>query len=154
MTKSPKIRILLLLLTAAFLLAQLVRPSKNIGNVDTPNDIRKVVNVPVPILNLLKTSCYDCHSNHTSYQWYHEVMPLGWWLNHHVEEGKAHFNFSEFASYSKKKQDHKLEELQEEVNAHEMPLESYELMHPEARLDAVQIREISTWAKNARSAIR
>lgn len=144
------------ILAAIFVLLvlQFIRPAKNLGETETPQDIAKVVKVPTQVMTVLKTACYDCHSNKTAYKWYHNVMPLGWWLNHHVKEGKQHLNFSEFGGYSQKRKDHKLEEVEEEVREHEMPLESYVIMHPEAKLSAEQITLIADWAKEARAQIK
>jgi hypothetical protein len=151
MRKNTLVKYIFSGLLVVLLLAQLIRPTKNLGSVETPEDITKVVKVPDNVMTVLKASCYDCHSNHTNYRWYHEIMPLGWWLNDHVKDGKKHFNFSEFAAYNKKRQDHKLEEVEDEVKEHEMPLESYTLFHKEAKLTEAQIQLIADWAKEARS---
>jgi len=140
-------------LLGLLVVAQFIRPSKNNGNAEDPNDINQVVKVPDNIRLILNTACYDCHSNHTNYLWYHEIMPLGWWLNHHVEEGKEHLNFSEFATYNKERQDHKLEETEEEVEEKEMPLSSYTWTHKNAKLTEEQIKQVKEWVDAARKEI-
>lgn len=141
---------ILLILIALLILIQFIRPSKNEGIVDSPNDIASIVNVPEEVKNILKASCYDCHSNKTQYPLYSQIMPFGWWLNHHVNEGKEHLNFSEFGSYTKERQDHKLEETEEEIKEGEMPLSSYTLMHPHAKLSKEQAELLATWVETAR----
>lgn len=133
---------------------QLFPSEKNSGNASTPQDITHVVNVPENVMTILKTSCYDCHSNHTEYPWYNKVNPIGWWLGSHVEEGKEHLNFSEFAKYNVKKQDHKLEEVEETIKEHEMPLSSYTLIHQKAKLSQEQIQILSEWVKQERSKLK
>jgi len=82
-------------------------------------------------------------------------MPkYSWWLADHVNEGKSELNFSEFASYSPKKGDHKLEELVEMIKEEEMPLKSYTLIHGDARLSDVQRDELSKWAEGVRAQIQ
>jgi len=133
--------------------AQLFRPSKNLGQSHPTTDVSNVVSVPENVMTILETSCYDCHSNKTTYFWYHEIMPLGWWLNGHVEDGKKHLNFSEFSKYPIARQDHKLEEVAEEVEHEEMPLKSYIQMHPKTKLNSEQTRLIVDWVTDARASL-
>jgi hypothetical protein len=105
-------------------------------------------------MKILKVSCFDCHSNHTNYPWYAEINPVGWWLTHHVNEGKNELNFSEFATYSPKKKAKELEGISELVKKHEMPLTSYTLIHSDAKLSEQQINALVRWADMARAEIR
>ena len=97
---------------------------------------------------ILKTNCYDCHSNHTVYPWYAEIAPVSFWLADHVKDGKKHFNVSDWESYSAKRKDHKLEELFEEVERGEMPLDSYTWIHGNISEDEQKI--LMQWAQLAR----
>ena len=135
------------LLFAALMIIQFFSPEKNTrpDNAATDNSIEKVLAVPSEVQSILQTSCYDCHSNDTEYPWYAEVQPVGWWLNHHIKEGKAELNFDEFATYSLRRQYKKLEEINEEVKEGEMPLNSYTLMHKNARLSETQKLAIAGW---------
>ncbi len=83
----------------------------------------------------VRSSCYDCHSNETKYPWYAKFQPTGWFLKNHIDEGRSKLNFSTFATYEPKRQEHKLEEAAEMMEKHEMPLESYVVGHPEAELN-------------------
>ncbi|MDT8347418.1 MAG: heme-binding domain-containing protein, partial [Flavobacteriaceae bacterium] len=60
------------------------------------------------VAEVLKNTCYDCHSNHTKYPWYGSIAPLSFWLNHHIEEGKEHLNLSDWENWNIEKKDHKL----------------------------------------------
>lgn len=75
-------------------------------------------------------ACGDCHSNETKYPWYSKVAPISWFLAHHIEEGREHFNVSMWGHQKKNEGDEAVEEVEEG----EMPLKSYLLGHPEARL--------------------
>jgi hypothetical protein len=68
-------------------------------------------------------------------------------MQHHVDEGKEELNFSEFKTYKPKRQKHKLEEIAEQVNEHEMPLSSYTLIHKNAVLTPEQNVALVNWAK-------
>jgi hypothetical protein len=137
-------------LLVIFIAIQLIRPERNNGQADTSQDIAHYAQVPDNVMHVLKTSCYDCHSNHTDYPWYTNINPVGLWMNHHVEEGKGELNFSEFATYNKKRIDHKLEEIAEEVEEGHMPLPSYLLIHTDAKLSKEQMKLIVDWAKSER----
>src|SRR5450432_2167340 len=43
---------------------------------------------------LVRTACYDCHSNETTWPWYAKVTPVSWLLAHDVNEGRQNLNFS------------------------------------------------------------
>ena len=140
----------LLGLLVVFFLIQFIRPEKNVSAAPVPNDLFANYQAPDSVKRLVKTACYDCHSNNTVYPWYGEVQPVAWWLNDHVQEGKNELNFSEFATYAPKKGDHKLEEVIEMVEKGEMPLESYSLIHSNARLTDAQRGVLTVWAKGIR----
>ncbi len=98
---------------------------------------------------LLRAKCYDCHSNQTKYPWYAAVAPVSFWLAHHVDEGKEHFNVSEWDSYTIKKKDHKLEELIEEVEEGEMPLNSYTWLHGD--ITDTERTQLIEWVRQLRT---
>lgn len=133
------------ILLLAFIVIQFIRPEKNKAGGISKNDISTLYPVPANVQAVLKTSCYDCHSNNTFYPWYARIQPVAWWLNDHVVEGKEHMNFSEFASYSLRKQYHKLEETEEMVKKGEMPLDSYLWIHKNAKLNEDQKATIYNW---------
>jgi hypothetical protein len=133
-------------LLIALVIIQFFRPDRNISSEKSPNDITNKYAVPASVQEILKTSCYDCHSNNTVYPWYANIQPVAWWLADHVNEGKKELNFSEFLTYSPKKAHRKLEEVNELVKEGEMPLQSYTIIHQNAKLSEPQKLEIATWA--------
>jgi len=137
-----------LLLLLVFIVMQFVRPDKNEAGYESvayfENDTK-----PTPeIKEILKSNCYDCHSNQTNYPWYAEIAPVSYWLGDHVEEGKKHFNVSDWEQYSDKKRDHKLDELIEEVEEGEMPLSSYTWIHGD--LEKEEMETLIAWTKELR----
>jgi hypothetical protein len=81
-------------------------------------------------------ACFDCHSNQSERQWYH-VAPASWWVASHVREAREHLNFSEFDRAQRD-----ADEAAEEVEEREMPLRSYLLVHPAARLTDAERAEL------------
>jgi hypothetical protein len=142
-------------LLAFFVAIQVFRPALDNQNPNlTDKDITKVANVPSEIQMLLKNACYDCHSNSTTYPWYSKIQPFAFIVEHHIEDGKKHLNFSDFGAYPPKKADHKLEELIEVVTEKEMPMTPYTWMHPEAKLSDDQRKQLIDWAKALRTTIQ
>jgi Haem-binding domain len=145
---------LFLLLLLAFIVIQFFRPAKNIAVSISADDITKKYAVPTDVQAILKTSCYDCHSNTTVYPWYSNFQPIAWWLDDHVQEGKKELNFSEFATYRIGRQYRKLEEINAEVKENKMPLESYTLIHGNAKLNEQQKLSIANWVTALRDSIK
>jgi hypothetical protein len=142
---------ILLLLLIVFVIAQFFGPEKNEGDLASVEPFLKETNPPEDVKLILQSTCFDCHSNHTRYPWYNTVTPVNYWLNSHIQEGKEHFNISEWEGASLKKRDHKFEELIEMVEEKKMPLPSYTWTHSDAKLSAKQIANVVAWAKQVRS---
>lgn len=144
---------ILLTLLAILIIIQFIRPSRNLSNEVAANDITKVYTVPADVQQVLKISCNDCHSNNTVYPWYTNIQPVGWWMQHHVNEGKGHLDFSSFAAYPPKRQHHKMEEVIEQVQDSHMPLNSYLWIHKDAQLTADQRTLLINWAEQLKDQI-
>jgi hypothetical protein len=142
------------ILLLAFIVIQFFRPAKNKAEGISNNDISKIYTVPADVQSILKTSCYDCHSNNTVYPWYAEIQPAAWWLADHVKEGKKELNFSEFASYRIGRQYRKLEEINKEVKERERPLESYLWIHKNSKLSDQQKLTLANWVTAVRDTIK
>jgi hypothetical protein len=127
------------------LVIQFFRIDKINPPVKEETDFIKITNAPVKIGTVLKTSCYDCHSNASTYPWYTNVAPFSWWIKHHIKEGREKLNFSEWGTYTSKKADHKLEECVEQIQEGEMPMSSYLLAHKEAVLSEEQKQLLMKW---------
>lgn len=143
-----------IVLLAALVVIQFIRPERNLSEGDQPNDITARFAVPEDIQTTLRTSCYDCHSNTTRYPWYAEIQPVGWLLNQHITEGKRHLNFSEFAARPLSWQHRKLEEIAEMVSEDLMPLPSYLMIHRDAVLSPEQKARLVSWAEEMRNNLK
>lgn len=151
--KRKRWKKILLGIVIVFVLIQFIRPQKNNGVAETDKDFTHFLFVPDTVRSLLRTSCYDCHSNKTVYPWYAEIAPASWWLANHIKEGKAELNFSDFSQYGRRRMKNKLTSIAEQVEKREMPLPSYVLLHAEAALSEGQIKIIKDWADSAKAEV-
>jgi len=135
-------------------LIQFIQPARNRSSEISSLDLIKTVNVPGNIQSILKTACYDCHSNNTVYPWYSKIQPVDWWLTDHINEGKTELNFDEFTTYNLRRQYRKLDEVMKQVKDGEMPLNSYTWIHNDARLSDEQKNSIINWAGSIRDEMK
>ncbi|HEX8331236.1 MAG TPA: heme-binding domain-containing protein [Segetibacter sp.] len=147
-------RKVLLFLLVAFIVMQFFRPEKNLSGQTSRNDIMTLYPIPGDVKSILVKACNDCHSNNTTYPWYSNIQPVAWWLDDHIKEGKKHLNISEFASYSLRRQYHKMEEVEEMVEKKEMPLESYTYIHKDANLTEDERNKIIAWSVSIRDTMK
>ena len=147
---SKKLKNTLLGLAAVFVIMQLFQIDKTNPPVLKDQDFIVLAQPPEHLQQVLRDACYDCHSNETAYPWYTSVAPISWWIRRQINEGRKHLNFSVWAEYDAEKQDHKLEECEEEVEEGEMPLSSYTIVHGEAKLSEADRRELAEWFASLR----
>ncbi len=143
MIKKISIAVLIILVVIQF-----IPYEKNLSN-DMEFDVSKSYNVPDNVQTLLKGACNNCHTNQSTYPWYSNIEPVGYWLNHHITDGKKELNFSTFIKQPIAVQNHKFEEVVEMVEEKKMPLPSYTYLglHPEAKLTDEDRKVIVDWAK-------
>ena len=145
-------RKVLITFLVVLIIIQFFRPAKNQSK-DFSKDITTAYSVPEEVQTILKQSCYDCHSNYTTYPWYTKIQPVAWWLQDHIDDGKKHLNFSEFAAYAPKKQAKKLDEAADLVEKGEMPLNSYTWIHTGAKLNKEQAAVLVDWSRKLQQQI-
>lgn len=105
-------------------------------------DFMRVNVVPEQVEKIVKTSCYDCHSNNTDYPWYNKVQPVAWFLEDHVKHGREELNFNEWADYSDRRKNSKLKSIIGQIEDEEMPLDSYTIIHTDAKLSEIDKKEV------------
>lgn len=144
---------ILLVLLAAFILMQFIQPARNNSRQVLPTDISRLYPFPDSVQTVLKTACYDCHSNRTYYPWYVNIQPVGWMMDRHIKQGKMQLNFSEFGAYTKRRQMSKLKAIENSLRAGTMPLASYTLIHRDAKLVSNDKSLIIKWAEGIRDSL-
>lgn len=147
------LRPVLLGLLGLLILFQLYRPARNLSN-EQQYHVSTAFPVPADVENILQPACYDCHSNQTRYPWYADVQPVATWLAWHVNDGKKHLNFSEFTNRRVAVQNHKFEEIIENVKEGEMPLNSYTWTHKDAVLSDEQRKILTAWAQSCMDTLK
>jgi hypothetical protein len=113
---------------------QFVPTTYNTSDNVSETDFVNIFNVPHDIKNLLKTSCYDCHSNNTHYPWYSKIQPGAWIMEGHINDGKKELNFSTFGDYSGRRKKSKLKSIISQIRDDEMPISSYTFIPRNAKL--------------------
>lgn len=95
---------------------------------------------------IFKRACFDCHSNHTRYPWYHQIPGVRWWIDGDIREAREHIDMTHdlpFKGHGNIKKD--LKAIQEAIEEGDMPPWDYRLMHPEARLTNGEKDAILKW---------
>lgn len=109
------------------------------------------IDAPDNIASILRTSCYDCHSNETNWPIYSYIAPVSFLVVSDVNEGRKHLNFSQWDKYNSDEQIKLMKELIEEVEKEEMPLTIYTFTHPNSKLDPYRIKLLKEWVKSGSS---
>lgn len=145
-----RLKWLLYLLVVAFVFIQFYRPDITPRQVDVSNS-DLLMNIPgAPAM--VRSACYDCHSNESVLPWYAAVNPVGIFVRNHIIEGRKHLNFSLVLDYPTDKKIKKLNECAEMLREELMPLKSYTWMHSDARLSTEEREEMAHWFETAAAA--
>jgi hypothetical protein len=132
---------------------QFIHPAMNFNPMPANSNISSVYPVPEKVQNILSTSCFDCHSTTANFPWYARVQPIGWWISHHVNDGREKLNFDDFGSLSPRRQYRKLLDIEFQISNNEMPLSSYTMMHRIAILSPDEREAIVRWCESLRDTI-
>jgi hypothetical protein len=89
---------------------------------------------PLEVKRVLRNSCYNCHSNETRLLWFDRIAPASWLVASDVYEARRHLNFSEIGKLPAAQQRGALYEAVNMIQLGPMPLKSYKLLHPMARV--------------------
>lgn len=141
------IKTILIVAFIALVIIQFFRPDKTSSSDVTADDISKKMNVPADVQQILKRSCFDCHSNQTTWPWYSNVAPMSWLVAKDVRNGRSKMNFSEWGKIPAAKQEARLEAICEEIKEDEMPLKPYLLLHGDAKLSQQDKDVICKWVE-------
>jgi len=115
--------------------------------------INKIYPVPLRVQAILKNSCYDCHSDYTRYPWYANLQPVSGWMASHINRGKKELNFSDFGSYSVRRQQSKLKAVINSIQDETMPITSYTLIHREAKLAENDKKLVINWIEKTKDSL-
>jgi hypothetical protein len=107
--------------------------------------ITQDIQAPAEVKNILRTSCYNCHSNETKWPWYSNFAPVSWMIINDVDDARNKMNFSIWNKISFEKKEELMRDIWDEVRQEDMPLTLYTYIHPESKLDLLQKNIIKKW---------
>jgi hypothetical protein len=116
------------ILGLVFVGIQFIRPSL------TNPPVTAELQAPVEVRQVLKNSCYNCHSNETKLPWFDRVVPPYWLVASDVKEARLHLNFSEIGKLPAAQQKAMLFEAVNQIQLGAMPLPQYLAVHPDAKV--------------------
>ena len=128
---------------------QLVPVDRGDPPIDPSRSIFHSESLPPKVENVLRRSCQDCHSNQTRWPWYSYVAPVSWMVAQDVHQARRQMNFSEWAGYSEKKREERLNGICEQVVNGDMPEGKYAFIHRSARVSEDERRAVCQWVEQA-----
>lgn len=134
-----------LILLIGLVIAQFFRIDKTNPPIQKEVDFLSMVNPPADIKAIVHNACYDCHSHESEYPWYTNVAPLSFWIKGHINHGREHLNFSEWGKYSAKDKAEKIKNCADWTEETRMPLFSYVVAHPEAKMSTEERQKLVDW---------
>jgi hypothetical protein len=117
-------------------------PVKGIGV--NPEE-RYALKAPPEVQEILKTACFDCHSNETAWPWYARLAPSSWLMIRDVKKGRAHMNMSEWEDDDPEAMHLDMENSWDEISEGNMPPWFYLPMHPKAILSDKEKEILKGW---------
>ena len=145
------LKLSLITLVALAVAAQVVRPARTNPPVDPQKEITAHMQVDPPVMATLSRACNDCHSNRTEWPWYSNVAPVSWLVAHDVNDGREELNFSEWGASKEKEPGKLLGKICSEVTDGEMPMATYTLIHPQAKLTREEVQNVCRWTNSIAS---
>lgn len=128
MKKGLKIIAILLL---AFIALQFWKPDE----IEYSTPTKNLTDVPAEVNTILRSACFDCHSNTVNLTWFDKITPANFIVASHITDGRKALNFSDWDELEKPKQSATLFYAFNKILSGEMPLKSYTALHPSAQLD-------------------
>lgn len=109
---------------------QFIRPDFQ----NTQVDEKITLKADVKVINVLKKSCYDCHSQETVHPWYSNIAPISWVMADHINQGRKALDFSDWEHIDPKIKLERLERAKQVIYNYRMPKSEYLMMHKNALL--------------------
>lgn len=136
MLKKTLIFIIILLFAIQFI---------SIDKTNPPVDEKIALNAPQEVMDILKNSCYDCHSFETKWPYYSNIAPVSFFVASHVKKGRKALNFSQWSEIDPQRKEQRLKRAITTVNNGMMALPSYVSAHEEAQLSKDKKNLLTKW---------
>jgi hypothetical protein len=127
------------ILAVGFVGVQFVRPEL------TNPPVTADLDAPSEVKTILKTSCYNCHSNETKLPWFDRIVPAYWVAARDVKLGRARLNFSEIGKLPAGQQKAALFESVSQIELGAMPLPAYRRVHPESVIQPEELAVLESY---------
>jgi hypothetical protein len=131
----------LLILLLILIAIQFIRPEKT----NPPVNEKTTLKAPENVMEILKRSCYDCHSNETVWPWYSNIAPLSWSIISHVNDGRKALNFSNWTKIDPKIKEKRIKRAIKTTANGMMPLSTYLWLHEDAKLSEEDKAALKGW---------
>lgn len=141
-----KFLIVLLFLLAVFIIIQFFPVDRPENDPSSGYNFFEAYEVPPEVEELIRNSCFDCHSQEVKYPWYAYVAPASWLVAKDVRHGQRNLDFSNWYQLSKEDRLYMFDEIADEVGIGSMPLKIYVRMHSSAGLSEEERELIIKWA--------
>jgi Cytochrome P460/Haem-binding domain len=141
-TKLKAFRWLVVVGCIAFAGIQFIRPK--LTNPPATAELQ----APLEIKQILRTSCYNCHSNETKLSWFDLPVPAYWLVVKDVTLGRRRLNFSEIATLPLAQQHGYLFESVSQIELGAMPLPDYKRLHPESSITPTQLAVLKDYLRS------
>jgi hypothetical protein len=100
---------------------------------------------PPDVKHILRTSCYDCHSNETKLAWFDKIVPAYWQVARDVRDGRSHVNFSDIGKLPPAQRQGLLYEAVNQIQLGAMPLPAYTRVHRAAIVEPTQLSTLKNY---------
>lgn len=116
-----------------------------VDKTNPPVDKKIALSANDEVINILKNSCYDCHSYETKWPYYSDIAPVSFFVASHVNKGRKALNFSEWENIDKEIKIQRLKRAVKTVNNKMMALPSYVSVHENAKLSKNDKETLTQW---------
>lgn len=94
------------------------------------------------VVQILASSCFDCHSEERTASWYVKIAPSYWFSG----SARKNLNFSVWEDYDAHRRSEEIAAIGRVISRGEMPPWDYTVFHPAAELTNEQKDLMSEWA--------
>ena len=127
---------------------QLHKPNFDLSPVNTGATLQAQLHPDAQVHNVLRQSCYDCHSTQGEIPWYGHVWPASALLQNDIRKGRARMDFSNWSNLSPEMSHIRLLTACQMMRESKMPLWYYRPMHPGSAPNQQEIEAFCAWVNS------
>lgn len=100
---------------------------------------------PQQVRQIVDKDCYSCHSDERRLSWFDQIVPGYWLVRHDILTARDHLNFFTLGSKPAAAQRASLYEAVNMIQLGAMPLPSFVMLHPEAKVTSEELAALKTY---------